>query len=303
MSVQPRVSVVLANWNSARFLGEAIQSVGQQTFGNWELIIVDTGSDDGSREIIQRRAKTDGRIKAVFEPLRLTCPAAINLGLGMAQGDFIARIESDDLWRPDRLKRQLDFFEFSINKRVGVCGSDATLIDASGRVLGVKRFPRGHQDCLRTMWYRNPFCHSSVLMRRAVFENCGPYDEAFALVDDLELWFRVAVKWEFANLPESLVCYRVWRGSLTTRKLRELAWRSHKVRARAVSQFGYARPWLPRTYSIFTLFAALLPPLLVRRCFEFGVGFLGPSARSDERARQRSAKQAVDGPAHPMQYL
>ena len=86
MNLQPKVSVVLANLNGARFLNEAIQSVVQQALGNWELIAVDTGSDDGSRVIIERWAKAESRIKPTFMSQRLAYPTAINLGLTQAKG-------------------------------------------------------------------------------------------------------------------------------------------------------------------------------------------------------------------------
>jgi len=271
MPPQPKVSIVLANWNGARFLHATIESVVRQSHEDWEWIVVDTASEDHSRAIIEAWATQDHRIKPVYVPGRLLCPSAINLGLGQAQGAFIARIESDDLWRSDRLSQQLAFLSDPGRQRIGVCGSAATAIDASGRELYLKRFPPHDTDCLRAIWYRNPFCHSSVLIRRAVFEDCGLYDDRYYLVEDLELWYRVARKWGLANLPAPLVSYRIWTGGLTTRKLRLLAWRSHAVRARAVREFGFTRPWRAYLYSIATLTAMLLPPRLARAAFEKGL--------------------------------
>src|SRR5438876_6813087 len=98
MSNQPKVSVVMANWNNARFLHDPIESVVRQTFSEWEVIIVDTGSTDVSRAILERGAAADQRIQIILVPHRLNCPAAPNIGLIEAKDEFAARIESDDLW-------------------------------------------------------------------------------------------------------------------------------------------------------------------------------------------------------------
>ncbi|MBI4323821.1 MAG: glycosyltransferase [Chloroflexi bacterium] len=280
-------------------MDEAIASVVSQSYENWELIVVDTGSEDESRAIIERWAAKDGRIKPVLKSQKMACPPALNLGLAEARGKFIARIKSDDLWRTDRLKSQVDFLEALCSERVGVCGSDAELIDVSGQVMSIKRYPRSHTDCLRAIWYRNPFCHSAVLMRRAALEQCGGYDEAFTLVEDLELWFRIGRYWELCNLPMPLVRYRLWGGSLTSRRLRALAWRGRKVRARAASQLGYHQPLLARAYSAAPLVATLLPPRHVRKLFEWGLGLLSPSAEPEHQLDPVKKQDMSSAAVHP----
>jgi len=271
MNNEPQVSVVLANWNGGRFLDEAIASVVNQTFANWELVAVDTGSEDASCAKLDKWAKTDKRIKPIFIPKRLVYPVAINRGIKEVQGKFIARIESDDVWLPSRLEKQVALLNEPGNQLVGICGSDAILIDADGRENGVKKFPRSHRECMQSIWFRNPFCHSSVLMRRAVFDGeCG-YDENYYLVEDLELWLRIGKRWEFRNLAEPLVQYRIWSDSNTSKRMWHLARLSHQVRGRAVREFGYRRSWLARMYSFATLGVALLPPRPVRAVFELAL--------------------------------
>lgn len=282
---------MLANWNSARFLHDAIESVVRQTFGEWEAIIVDTGSTDGSRAILERWAATDNRIQIILIPHRLNCPAALNIGLAEAKGEFVARIESDDLWQPPRLERQVAFLDCSSRTQIGVCGTDALLINDSGRVLGTKRYPPKHQDCLKALWYRNPFCHSSVLLRRDVFTRCGGYDNTFPLVEDLELWFRAGRQWELCNLPEPLVCYRVWPGGLTSRRLRTLIWSTYRVRSRAVRELGYTRPRLAALYSLASLGAALLPAWLVRSLFQLVLDRLADADGSMPLCRESETKR------------
>jgi len=158
-----------------------------------------------------------------------------------------------------------------IRADIGVCGSDVRLINEAGLVMALKRYPRIDAECRRAIWYRNPLCHSAVLVRRAVFDTCGGYDARFIYAEDLELWFRVARRWQLNNLPESLVDYRVWPGSLTTRKLRRLAWVSLQIRRKAARELGCSMPLLSKFYGAAGLASSLLPPMVIRQVFEWGL--------------------------------
>ena len=290
MSTPPPVTVLLANWNGARFLDETIASVVAQTFPFWELLAVDTGSDDGSTDILKRWAARDTRIKPLLIDERMSCPRALNLGIEQTRSPFIARIESDDLWEPRRLEEQMAYFARPESARVGICGSAVTLIGEAGEVLGVKPYPETHAACLETIWYRTPFCHSSVLVRREVFAECGGYSDEYVLCEDLEMWFRAARRWELHNLPEPLARYRVWQGSLTTKRLAKLAVRSWQIRMRRAPALGYRVPPLALGYSFLALGAAALPPLVARKLFEMTVGRLGSRKRAGEEARSGGDK-------------
>jgi glycosyltransferase involved in cell wall biosynthesis len=271
MTNEATVSVILANWNGARFLDEAVSSVVSQTFRDWELIAVDTGSTDNSPAILTRWARQESRLKPVLLERRLNYPAAINHGLACASGQFVARIESDDQWLPERLASQLRMFADPANAAVGACGSQAILINHQGRRLGLKRFPTSHASCLRAIWYRNPICHSAALIRRAALEQCGVYQERFWFAEDLDLWFRIAQHWQLTNLREPLVCYRIWPGSLSSSRLREVAKRGFQVRAHAAAQFGCSHPCLARAYSLAALGSIFLPPGISRPAFELAI--------------------------------
>lgn len=295
MSPPPRVAVLLANFNGARFLDEAIASVAAQTFRDWEMVVVDTGSDDESVAILERWAALDGRIKPGFFPERMSCPAALNVALERSESPLVARIESDDLWEPGRLEAQVQFYDRPENARVGVLGTAATLIDESGAVTGLKRFPESHADCMEMIWFRTPLCHSSVLLRRAAFEECGGYDDRYRYCEDLELWFRVGRRWEVRNLPEALTRYRVWTGSLTTRRLTTLVWRSWLIRMWRAPALGYEVPLGARVYSCLSFGVLALPPFTTRRLYEFVVQQIGdrveasPGQRGDSQVGQGSS--------------
>jgi hypothetical protein len=142
------------------------------------------------------------------------------------------------------------------------------------------------------MWYRNPFCHSSVLIRRAVLDICGQYDENRYLVEDLDLWFRVAGRWNLRNLPEPLVSYRLWSGGLTSSSLRKVAWRSYLMRTSGVVPYGYHCPVAARIYSLLALAAVLLPARMVLKLFGLGIKLFGPEEVMNGTGTRRSVRCA-----------
>jgi glycosyltransferase involved in cell wall biosynthesis len=260
----PEVSVVLANLNGMPHLRRAVASVAGQSFGSWEFVFVDTGSIDGSGQAVLDLAAQDDRVRAFTLPEIMNYPAAINYGIERCRGRFIARIESDDAWLPSKLERQVSFMNEPANARVGICGADAWLVDGAGRRIGLKRYPKCPTACRRAIWYRNPLCHSSVLCRRQVFQDAGLYDADKYLVEDLDLWLRISAQWEIANLDETLVEYRIWPGSLTARRLAEIARLSRKVRREAAKRREITATWPANMVHWLSYLAPAIPPNWVR---------------------------------------
>ncbi len=239
MSAWPLVSVVMINYNRERFVGEAIASVRAQGFNDWELIVVENGSEDRSAEVIERHTKGDPRARIVRLPRRMAIPAAANLGIKEARGTYIARLDSDDVWLSNRLEVQLEWMELAANERVGVCGAQCELIDAEGNPIGHKWFPINHTACLAACGYRNPFCQSAVLIRQECFTRFGRYDESFAVGEDLELWMRLAQAFDLYNLPDVLVRQRLWGTSACMRHYRATV--DATLRARRLASRRYGR--------------------------------------------------------------
>jgi hypothetical protein len=207
----PEVSVVVAVFNAAPWLGEAIESILGQTFADLELIVVDDGSTDGSPGIVRRYA--DDRIRLVELGRNGGQTAALNHGLRLATGTLIARLDADDRAHPTRLARQVEVLRADVT--LGLVGSQAWRIDANGRRTGV--LDRCLEDA-SIRWYGlfdNPFIHSSVTFRRSAIGSDGAYDERFAYAQDFELWSRVLSRLRGRNLAERLVDYRAHAGSRT----------------------------------------------------------------------------------------
>jgi glycosyltransferase involved in cell wall biosynthesis len=200
--------------NGARWLRAAIDSVRDQTFRDFELVIVDDGSDDETVLLLERCARADERVRVLHQP-PLGIVAALNLGITAARAPYLARLDADDVARSDRLALQLAFIER--HDRVDLVGSAAQVIDASGAVIGRIAPPTDPGKLARHLRRGNPFVHSSVMMRAESVRRLGGYRRAFGAAEDYDLWLRMAENGGIANLPERLVALRRHDASISRR--------------------------------------------------------------------------------------
>jgi Glycosyl transferase family 2 len=215
----PRVTVLLAVCNGEPWLGDAIRSVLGQIFRDFELLVIDDASSDGSPATLG--AFGDPRLRVVRNEENLGLTRSLNLGLSLTESEYVARLDADDLSFPDRLGRQVAFLDG--HPEVGVVGAQGIPIDVRGRRLF--RVAWWHREWRRPRegaafeWYRmfdTPLIHSSVMFRRALVRNeLGGYDESFLLSQDAELWMRAARRTRLANLDTPLVAMRISPSSLT----------------------------------------------------------------------------------------
>jgi glycosyltransferase involved in cell wall biosynthesis len=213
-AMTPLISVLMPVRNGARWLREAVDSIRDQTFRDFELIVVDDGSDDGSVWLLERCARADDRVRVLRQP-PLGIVAALNLGITAARAPYLARLDADDVARPDRLALQLGFIER--HDRVDLVGSAAQIIDASGAVTGRIAPPVDPGKLARHLHRGNPFVHSSVMMRAESVRRLGGYRKAFGAAEDYDLWLRMAENGGIANLPERLVALRRHDASISRR--------------------------------------------------------------------------------------
>lgn len=202
-----RVTVLLAVYNGLPYLPAAIESVLRQTFTDFELLIVDDASTDGSAACVE--AYHDPRIRLVRHEVNRGQTASLNRGLALAQGTYIARLDADDVCAPERLERQTRFLDQ--HPDVAVVGARMMGVDAAGR--RTERLGREVRDGATLIaWLLVGVCplgHPSVMFRRSAVADVGNYDEAFAIGQDYDLWIRLAVRRHAAYvLDEPLVMYR-----------------------------------------------------------------------------------------------
>jgi glycosyltransferase involved in cell wall biosynthesis len=206
----PRVSVIITTFESARFLGATLESVLAQTGVELECLVVDDASTDGTREVLSK--VHDERVRVLSNAHNLGPYASANRALEVSRGDFIARLDADDVCLPGRLQRQLAFFD--AHPGVGVLGGACVRIDESGDVLGLQSVPESDLAVRLRCLVSPPFVHSTVMWRRALGLR---YDGTMRLAGDYELWTRALEVTRAANLAEPLVHYRVWTGGISSR--------------------------------------------------------------------------------------
>ncbi|MGN6626921.1 MAG: glycosyltransferase family 2 protein [Tepidisphaeraceae bacterium] len=210
------VSVVMPVFNAGAFLPKTVASVLGQTWADFEFIIIDDGSTDGSGARLRALAESDRRIRLVSRPNR-GFVASLTEALGMAQAPLIARMDADDIARPDRLAKQVAFMQ--AHPEVVVLGGAYDLIDARGRRLRTMHQPTDHATLLRhCLAGTTPLCHPLTMIRRDALDRVGGYDPATFPAEDLDLWLRLAAVGRLACLPDVLLSYRLHAGSISETK-------------------------------------------------------------------------------------
>ncbi|HEV2293538.1 MAG TPA: glycosyltransferase [Tepidisphaeraceae bacterium] len=207
-------------FNGRRYLGEAIDSILAQTFRDFEFIIVDDGSTDGSLTILQEYARRDARIKVISRP-NTGCWKASNDGIAASSGALIARMDADDVSVPERFEKQLSFLRQ--HPEVVAVGAQVLLIDADGEPLRTmphrRRLTHEEIDEGHLTGGGQVLFHPTVMMRREAVEKVGLYREWPAGMD-LDLFLRLAEIGRLANLPEVLLKYRQHMGSIGHAKMK-----------------------------------------------------------------------------------
>ncbi|WP_266363312.1 glycosyltransferase [Tellurirhabdus rosea] len=199
----PTVTIGLPFYNAAAYLDNAIQSVVNQTFSDWEMILLDDGSTDGSAAVARRWA-SDPRIRLILDGQNEGLPARLNQIARLARGRYLARMDADDVMAPHRLATQVDFLESS--PETHLVASFAYVIDTRNRVYGFRgrvKLPETLREAIRA----TAIIHPTVMARREWFLQ-HPYDPAWRRSQDQELWLRTLFTSQFAVIPQPLLFYR-----------------------------------------------------------------------------------------------
>ena len=202
-ALDPLITVVMPVYNGEKYLREALQSLVQQDFAHWTAIVVDDGSIDGSAEIA--RTFPDSRVRVHTYDTKRGISVALNVGIKLADTEFIARLDADDIALPQRFRVQFDFLQQ--NPGVGVVGTWAEVF--GGRSMAIEP-PTSHNQLVAEMLWRNPIVHSSVMFRKSAFSReSGPYRSEWEPCEDYDLWTRLCSQVEIAVIPQTLTRHRV----------------------------------------------------------------------------------------------
>lgn len=244
----------------AELLRTAIASVLAQTWQDWELLIVEDPSESSGRDTLAEF--DDSRIRHLVNPQRTSFKDQLNRGLAEARGELIARVDADDVCRPDRLEQQNRWLEK--HPDVELLGSNLEVIDERGRHLGYRIYPTGHEAIVRAMRRYNPLAHPAVLFRKESIVAAGGY-QTDMYTADYDLWCRMAQRGaRFANHREPLLQYRVHALGMKRDRLREMLRATLQVKRRYwggdMSLGDRTRYWGEQLLSC-------LPPSLIFRAF------------------------------------
>lgn len=214
----PKISILMGIYNCASTVGEAIRSITEQTFTDWEFIICDDGSSDGTFEVVKALSEKEPRIVLIQNDRNMGLAPTLNHCLRVARGTYTARMDGDDICAPDRFEKELEVLESDPECAVVSCAMLS--FDEEG-VYGQSNYPEKPD---KTDFFRmSPFCHAGCMMRRSVLEELGGYNESdeVARFEDFDLWYRLYKAGYYGrNLPEPLYSMRDDRNAFRRRKIK-----------------------------------------------------------------------------------
>ncbi len=231
-----KISVIISVYNSAPYLEEALESILNQTFNDFELLIIDDKSTDGSRKILKKIK--DKRVRVFYNKKRLGLTKNLNKLFKISVGEYIARMDSDDVAHPERLELQANYLDN--HPHIAIVGTWADIIGPDGKKIGEIKQPKEDHLIRESMIKFSPFVHPSIMFRKSLKKDVGFYDDSFSTAQDYEFFARILVKHRGANIPRKLMKYR-WdmdnSVGFTTGKSQE--WNALRARFRMLFRYGW----------------------------------------------------------------
>lgn len=216
----PRLSVVMSVYNAEKYLAQTIDSVLNQTFKDYEFIILDDASTDGTLQIIQDYAQKDARIKVVENKENLGITLSPNKGFGLVQGEYIARHDGDDLSVNTRLQKQVEYLDN--HPDVGLVGTHNTYIDENNEFLGLWKAALTDQEIRKAVLVGTPLCHASIMFRSKILNAVKGYRSELGYANDYDFIARIMDHGKAANIGEGLYKVRKGIGSISDSNLSQM---------------------------------------------------------------------------------
>jgi glycosyltransferase involved in cell wall biosynthesis len=234
-SSKPKVTVLMSVYNSEEFLEKAVNSILNQTFKDFELLIINDGSKDGSLKILQEFANKDDRINLISRENK-GLVASLNEGISKAKGQYIARMDSDDMSTHDRLDMEVKYLDE--NPNIALVGSNYTIIEEKTEKVKVTTNIFTHpKDLALAQPISNQYGHGSIMMRAGIAREMNGYDSDVGHVEDYDLWTRISYKYEIANIYEPLYLYRSVQSGVTLSNHNKQIYQAFCIRDRAFEYF------------------------------------------------------------------
>jgi len=202
---KPLISIITPTYNRATSLPRALESIFDQTFKNWEIIIIDDGSTDTTQEILKKFQEQNKNVICIKHDKNKGVTAARNTGLHEAKGDYIAFLDSDDVWLPQKLEKQLEVFNRSPD--IGLVYTGALFINEKGGEQRIKNATVEGYIYEQEIAFNPIGSPSRVMVKREVFEKVGMFDENFSVLEDWEMWIRITKTYPVRSINEPLIHY------------------------------------------------------------------------------------------------
>lgn len=265
--LHPKVSVIMPVFNAAQHIDIAIRSILAQTLEEFELIVVDDNSTDGSFQILQDFASKEVRIRLYKNDTNIGVSGTANRAIKMARSQYIARMDADDISRPTRFAKQFRFL--TQNQSFIAVGSHVDIIDYSGKRVGEKKFPLTHEEISRKIFIMSPMQQPSMMINSSHLPNNFEwYDTMLTSAEDIDLFFRLMQYGKLANLDETLIDYRMHPTNLSNKDPKETYRLTEYVRTKAIAEFDLRVPFKERALRFLqSIIVRLIPSRLLYSTF------------------------------------
>lgn len=226
----PKISVVMSVYNGEKYLKEAVESILNQSFDDFEFIIINDASTDSSLQILE--SYKDSRINIINNGKNIGLTKSLNKGVGLAKGKYIARMDSDDISEESRF--EIEYSKLEQNPQITVVGSNVQHIDSEGNELEVVKYPETQEEHIGNIFFANTLVHSTTMFRKLNFDNVGGYNEEFYKAQDYDLWFKLLNDGGVLfNIQKSLLKYRLHNESISIKYSKEQDKNAQKILADA----------------------------------------------------------------------
>ncbi|MDD3474457.1 MAG: glycosyltransferase family 2 protein [Candidatus Dojkabacteria bacterium] len=267
MESKPLVSIVIPVHNGEKYIKEAIDSCLNQTYENREIIVVDDQSDDNTLNILRDYKE---KIRVIPVKKQNGLGNVINIGIRASKGEYIARMDADDVMYPNRLEKQLEYMQS--NPNCVAVGGQIDIIDKDGNITGHRKYAVEDRDIKKNLFLFQPFAHPAVTLRKSSLEEVGLYPENIWKVEDVKLFLLLSKEGEFHNIEDTVLKYRMTFNTQSQSNMLDHFKKSNEIRKWAKKELGIKPSpkqfilWKLESFSVYIL--SLLPPKLFMKCFE-----------------------------------
>lgn len=264
MSAKIKVSVITPAYNAGKYIRETIESILNQTFSEFEFIIIDDCSTDNTWEIIHEYEKRDSRIRAIKNETNLGIAGNRNKGIRLAQGEYIVWQDADDISIPTRIERQLRYME--VHPRVGIVGGFLEFFSDNGSSSGMRKYCETDSELRKNIFRYSPVAQPAAMIRKQCLDEVGEYDLRYPPAEDLDMSFRIGKKHEFANIQEVVIRYREHPSSATFTRLKKIELSTLEIRRQHAKSGFYRMTFFDKIYNALQFFSIFMisPKMKIR---------------------------------------